>query len=820
MADNEIFSLDMDNLEQFPVDLNSNDNNFNVNLNNEDQNFYLDTSQEDEDFTVDFGEVINLGTTDYERLQHLPQINGVTLIGNKTTEDLGIEADNSYDASWLFAVSTASQQQYDELLEAVTEKKRIFVTSAQETFNALAYINEEHSLTIVVNVGGINTYDDIPYADNIVAYFIVDKDTLAVSAEIGETDGASLARAIGNLTTNLTNEITTRYNADIGLQNQIDAITVSSDVIDVVGTYQDLQNYDTQHVKANDIIKVLQDSTHNNAISYYRWVVVSNVGSWTYVGSEGPYYTKGETDTLLSSKQATINSNNKLASDLVDDTNQTNKFVTENDITAWDEKADYGFTGIITGTSANPTDGASLANGTYLADPSKTSSYINLAMQDGTTKKQTIQKGGIVIRTAGRLIVLATQNLLYQYNTSQHYFYEGEPIVESYTRNAAPDEQCYLGTVVPPNNRIITDPIYLLDGEINTGTTGHVRIIFTVVDNLEDNPFEWSVTLSSGDDILFEDGAEPDFKEGHTYMLEFYGSTCQVLDFTESTGYSRDDLLKRFMRQNSNQIYYPSVDGLPVITVTKAVFNSTTRNISIGESQDIVIDGIHTLDYYNMVKYINLDLSPYNTATQSNMLQPYTQLPDGNYIVTNAGRIWFTTESYNCVPGEIIFKKGNEIAIIGLYGAVYYAYDTGTDEWSGGFFTTYADVQSMIAEANPMKNWTISKSTSATGNISLVDGRWTKKTRASGITSGSCSTPNNLTEVPDTYKSRFTLRTASTFTTFTVTQKADYKIYFDGDDCANGSITMLANKYYDVQFEADGFGDIIGHVHSYTLPSS
>jgi hypothetical protein len=40
------------------------------------------------------------------------------------------------------------------------------------------------------------------------------------------------------------------------------------------------------------------------------------------------YYTKTRTDELLGTKQNTISSNNKLASDLVDDTNQTNKFVT------------------------------------------------------------------------------------------------------------------------------------------------------------------------------------------------------------------------------------------------------------------------------------------------------------------------------------------------------------------------------------------------------------------------------------------------------------------------------------------------------------
>lgn len=92
-------------------------------------------------------------------------------------------------------------------------------------------------------------------------------------------------------------ETTNRENADINLQNQIDGISASSDVVDIVGTYTELQNYDTQHLGNNDIIKVLQDSTHNNAMTYYRWNKTNT--EWVYVGQEGPYYTKSEIDTTL-----------------------------------------------------------------------------------------------------------------------------------------------------------------------------------------------------------------------------------------------------------------------------------------------------------------------------------------------------------------------------------------------------------------------------------------------------------------------------------------------------------------------------------------
>lgn len=87
------------------------------------------------------------------------------------------------------------------------------------------------------------------------------------------------------------------------LQQQIDAITAASDVFDVVGTYAELQAYDKSSVPLNDIIKVLQDSTHNNAATYYRLVEESGgTTDWSYIGQEGPYYTKSEVDADFATK--------------------------------------------------------------------------------------------------------------------------------------------------------------------------------------------------------------------------------------------------------------------------------------------------------------------------------------------------------------------------------------------------------------------------------------------------------------------------------------------------------------------------------------
>lgn len=99
----------------------------------------------------------------------------------------------------------------------------------------------------------------------------------------------------------VTDEATARENADINLQGQIDAITASSDVKDIVGTHAELEAYDTSTLQNNDIIKVLQDETEDDATTYYRWSTTTE--TFTLIGEEGPYYTKAATDTLLDAKQ-------------------------------------------------------------------------------------------------------------------------------------------------------------------------------------------------------------------------------------------------------------------------------------------------------------------------------------------------------------------------------------------------------------------------------------------------------------------------------------------------------------------------------------
>lgn len=113
----------------------------------------------------------------------------------------------------------------------------------------------------------------------------------------------------------VTAETEARQAADQEIWTEINAIEASSDVVDVVGTYAELQQYDTSKLHDKDLIKVLQDETHDGAITYYRYSTTSE--AFTYVGAEGPYYTTSETDVLLSGKQDKLiaGSNIQIASD-------------------------------------------------------------------------------------------------------------------------------------------------------------------------------------------------------------------------------------------------------------------------------------------------------------------------------------------------------------------------------------------------------------------------------------------------------------------------------------------------------------------------
>lgn len=204
----------------------------------------------------------------------------------------------------------ANTGQYDSQTNIETEdyEREIFVRPEAAVIYGGSVVNSVNGQVgdVVLTTSDLENTSDYQTGAQVQSAIAGKQDKLTAGSGLN-LDGTILSVDTNIIATvqDVTDEATIRENSDANLQGQIDALTVSSGVIDVLGTYQDLQNYDTTHVKEDDIIKVLQDSTHSNAMSYYKWVITSNVGAWVYVGGEGPFYTKSEADVLLNSKQNT-----------------------------------------------------------------------------------------------------------------------------------------------------------------------------------------------------------------------------------------------------------------------------------------------------------------------------------------------------------------------------------------------------------------------------------------------------------------------------------------------------------------------------------
>lgn len=165
-------------------------------------------------------------------------------------------------------------------------------------------------------IGTLSDQTDLQNALNAKQDIISDLTDIRNGAALGATalqpnDNISLLlNNVGYITNSaLVGYATTTYvdNADNNLQSQIDAITAASDVTDIVGTYAELQAYNTTSLPNNSIIKVLQDESRNDETTYYRWVITGGVGTWVLIGEEGPYYTKSQADSTFVPQTRTVN---------------------------------------------------------------------------------------------------------------------------------------------------------------------------------------------------------------------------------------------------------------------------------------------------------------------------------------------------------------------------------------------------------------------------------------------------------------------------------------------------------------------------------
>ena len=81
------------------------------------------------------------------------------------------------------------------------------------------------------------------------------------------------------------------------VEDEVERLENNPDVADIVATYADLQAYDTSQLTDKDIIRILQDETHDGYSTYYRWNAATS--QFDYIGKVDAFVFEEFTFTLL-----------------------------------------------------------------------------------------------------------------------------------------------------------------------------------------------------------------------------------------------------------------------------------------------------------------------------------------------------------------------------------------------------------------------------------------------------------------------------------------------------------------------------------------
>lgn len=214
------------------------------------------------------------------------------------------------------SIESGLRTDLDNEISRATESETTIQTTLQENIDNEVTRATNAENTLQSNIDGEATLRES--TDNTIQNNLSTEITRAtgVEEELRTDLTAETSRATSvetTLTSNLNDEISNRETADRDLQSQIDTIEATQNIVDIVGTYAELEVYDTTHLRNNDKIQVLQDEIVGGS-TIYTWN--KDESKWSLIGEFGPYYTISETDDLLNTKQ-----NNLSAGDGIDITN-------------------------------------------------------------------------------------------------------------------------------------------------------------------------------------------------------------------------------------------------------------------------------------------------------------------------------------------------------------------------------------------------------------------------------------------------------------------------------------------------------------------
>ena len=335
-------------------------------------------------------------------------------------------------------------------------------------------------------------------------------------------------------------ETTARELADQGLQTQIDAIAASSDVVDIVGTYADLQAYDTSKLHNNDIIKVLADETRDDATTYYRWS--TSTEEFSYIGEQGPFYTKAETDATFVPQTRTVNNkdlsaNITLTASDVGALPDSTVIPTVNDATLTIQKNGTDVTTFTANSATNatanitvPTDTSDLTNGagfiTSAALPTKTSELANdgadgtdtyAEMGDLPTKTSDLQNDGAdgtstyveadelaTVATTGDYDDLLNKPTIPTVNNATLTIQKNGTAIDTFTANASVDKA--INVTVPTDTSDLTNNAGFITASVSNLTNYYTKT--DTYTQQEVNGLINAITIPTKTSDLINDGSD------------------------------------------------------------------------------------------------------------------------------------------------------------------------------------------------------------------------------------------------------------------------------------------------------------------------
>lgn len=117
-------------------------------------------------------------------------------------------------------------------------------------------------------------------------------------------NGGSIEGITGSGNTKTQNYLVDAINRVQNLEDEVERLENNPDVADIVATYSDLENYDKTQLTDKDVIRVLQDSTHNDESTYYRYDATT--GEFTYIGTSKQYTNFVGTDGTVAGQSGLV----------------------------------------------------------------------------------------------------------------------------------------------------------------------------------------------------------------------------------------------------------------------------------------------------------------------------------------------------------------------------------------------------------------------------------------------------------------------------------------------------------------------------------